>query len=133
VQQGATLVGYIAQPGTPTTQPASLTSTEQQARVIVQTIGNVVPYGTSILSAIAVAAGAVGAIAGAVAGKQTSNASFASVVTELATSATGWIEGEWSTVTANALAKQGLTSVVASTPSAPSTLAAPAVQASKAA
>ena len=119
MQQGAALIGYIAQPGTPTTQPANLTAGEQQIRTIVQQVGNVVPYGTAVLSGIALAAGAVGAVAGGVAGNQTSNANFATVVTELATSATGWIEGEWSTVTSNALAKSGLTAVVNSTPMSP--------------
>jgi hypothetical protein len=128
VQQGAAIVGYITQPGAPTSQPANLTPAEQSVRTIVQQVGAVVPWGGQILAGIALAAGAVGAVAGAVAGNKTSNASFASVVMELATSATGWVEGEWSTVTSNALAKQGLTNVVAATPTTP---AAPAAAPSK--
>lgn len=129
VQQGAALVGYLAQPGTPTTQPANLTSTDQTIRTVVQEVGSVVPYGSEVLSGVALAAGAVGAIAGAFAGSSSGSSKWQSVLTEVVTAATGFVDGPWSTATEAAISKAGLTSAANSTPTTTAAAATPAAKA----
>ena len=123
VQEGASIVGYIAQPGTPTTQPANLTQAEQNIRTVVQQVGAVVPYGTQVLTGITLAAGAIGALAGgvggAVAGTKSSALTWQGALSEVVTAATGFVDGDWSPATVVALAKAGLTSAAAAVPATP--------------
>jgi hypothetical protein len=128
VQKSAQGTQYVtATPVPATTQPtAAQTSTQNlldAARGVYLTVANTNPTVAAIGGIIGIVAGAIGAFAGTKTGSTTATASaqsqLKSILTEVATSATGFLPGPWSTVVSDALTAAGLHQVASPTTPTP--------------
>lgn len=129
LQKEAADVRYVtATPGTvanPSTQPSTAAALDT-TQAVVQVAGDTSPWAKLVIGIIGAIAGAV--VAAPVASTVTAN-NAKSVLTEVATAATGFLPGPWSSIAQQKLSAAGLHDVAATaspTASTPSPTPAPA-------